>query len=82
MSIRNWIEEKLESLKADTQVKIANDGNPIEEITIRYKDVYFFIDIDSETEKPTGIFGWSTDPLMNPTVPIREIWTAIPPKTK
>lgn len=80
MSIKQWIENKWLSLKVGVPVVVANDGKPLDVITIRYKDLYFFIDIDSETQEPTGGFGWSEDPTMNPTVPIRDIWTAKPPE--
>ena len=79
MSIRNRISEVVSSLKVGAPVKIANDGNPIDVVTIRYKDLYLFVDIDVESGEPTGGFGWSNDPTMNPTVAIRDIWTATPP---
>jgi hypothetical protein len=82
MSIRNWIDEKITSLRVGVPVRIANEGKPIDIITIRYKDFYFFIDIDSEYGEPTGGFGWSEDPTMNPTVPIRDMWVASPLKEK
>lgn len=82
MSIKNWIENKLLSLRVGTPVVIANNGKPIDEITIRYKDYYFFIDLDAETGEPTGGFGWSEDPTMNPTVPIRDILVATPKEGK
>lgn len=73
--LENWFL----SLKVGAKVEIANNGKPIEQITIRYQNLYFFIDIDAESKEPTGGFGWSDDPTMNPTVPIRDIWTAVPP---
>ena len=82
MSIKNWVDEKIASLRVGVPVRIANGGKPIDVVTIRYKDFYFFVDIDVESGEPTGSFGWSEDPTMNPTVPIREIWTASPPKSK
>lgn len=82
MSIKNWIENKWLSLKIGVPVVVANDGKPVDVVTIRYNDLYFFIDIDVESGEPTGSFGWSHDPTMNPTVPIREIWTANPPPKK
>lgn len=63
----------------ETPVYLANNGKPIDVVTIRYKDLYFFVDIDVESGEPTGGFGWSHDPTMNPTVPIREVWEAKPP---
>lgn len=82
MSIKNWIENKWLSLRVGTPVVIANDGKPIDEITIRYKDYYFFIDLDAETGEPTGGFGWSEDPSMNPTVLVRDILVATPEEGK
>jgi hypothetical protein len=62
-------------IKGD-KMKLTNlkDGKAIESVVIRYKDLYFDIDLDAETKEPTGGFGWSHDPTMNPTVPIRDIW--------
>jgi hypothetical protein len=79
MSVKNWIEEKIYLLKVGAKVEIANDGKPIDQVTIRYKNLYFFVDIDSESGEPTGDFSWSDDPTMNPTVSIRNIWTAVAP---
>lgn len=81
MSVRNWIDEKLMSLRMGAPVRIANNGKPIDLVTIRYKDVYLFIDFDAESGEPTGGFSWSEDPTMNPTVLIREVWVAEPPIT-
>lgn len=80
MSLRNWIDEKLSSMRVGAPIRIANDGKPVDVVTIRYKDLYFFVDIDVESNEPTGSFGWSHDPTMNPTVPIRDIWVAKPTK--
>ena len=82
MNIRRWIDYKITSILTGIPTSIANNGKPIDVVTIRYKDLYFFVDIDVESEEPTGSFGWSEDPTMNPTVAIREFWTAEPPKTK
>lgn len=78
--LTNWLSEKYLTLKIGTPVHIANDGKPIDQVTIRYKDFYFFVDIDIESGEPTGDFGWSTDPTMNPTVPVRGILIATPAK--
>lgn len=80
MNIPRWIEDKLMTLRTGVRTEVVNDGNPVDVITIRYKDVYLFVDIDVESGKPTGDFGWSHDPTMNPTVPIRDVWTAKPPR--
>jgi len=76
--VRDW----LLGLKTGASIRVLNDGKPMEVVTIRYKDFYFFVDIDVDSGKPTGGFGWSEDPTMNPTVPIRDIWTARPPERK
>lgn len=76
MRIRQWLENKWLGIKLGIPVEIANDGKPIEVITIQYKDVYFFVDIDSETQEPTGGFGWSQDPTMNPTIKLKDILVA------
>jgi len=67
-------------MRVGVPVHTLNNGNPVDTVTIRYKDYYFFIYLDGESGKPTGDFGWSDDPTMNPTVPIRDIWVATPPK--
>lgn len=76
------IRDLLTSIRVGAPVRTANNGKPIDEITIRYKDFYFFIDIDIESGEPTGDFGWSHDPTMNPTVPIRDILIAKPVEDK
>lgn len=75
----NWLKDKVTSLRVGVPVKTVNGGKPIDEVVIRYKEFYFMIDIDVESGEPTGDFGWSTQP-MTPT-PIRDFWTAQPPKT-
>lgn len=61
--------------KTGHDIKIANGGKPVEEVVIRYKDIYFTIDFDSETGEPTGDFGWSRDSGMT-HIPVREFYTA------
>lgn len=76
MSVKTWIEEKLLWAKTGVTIKIENDGNPVEPIIIRYKDLYFEIMIDAETGQPTGSFGWTQgNPITQ--VPIREFYTAV-----
>lgn len=82
MSLKNWFNEKKATLQVGVPIKIANNGKPVDVVTIRYKDFYFFIDIDVESGEPTGGFGWSEDPTMNPTVSIRDIWVAKSKKKK
>lgn len=77
MSIRNWIDEKIISARVGAVVKIENDGKPVNELVIRYKDYFFMIMLDGETGDPTGSFGWSQgSPVTH--IPIREFWTAEP----
>lgn len=75
----NILERLWFKARTGMDVRIANHGKPIEQVTIRYKDLYFFVDIDEETQEPTGDFGWSHDPTMNPTVAVRDIWVATAP---
>lgn len=71
--------KQLNKLKAiifgEPPIYEANDGKPIEEVVIRYKDFYFMIDLDVESGKPTGEFGWSEGTPMSPT-PVRDIYIA------
>lgn len=60
----NWIERLILSLKTGQNVKMANNGKPIDELVIRYENLYFCIDIDAESGEPTGDFAWSNDPGM------------------
>lgn len=69
---------KLASLLLNQKpIYLANDGNSIDQITIRYKDYYLFVDIDSASGRPTGDFGWSEDPTMNPLKNVRDILTVV-----
>lgn len=76
MSLKNKLDNLFMSVKIGVPVRTANDGKPIEQITILYKSYYLFVDFDAESGKPTGDFGWSEDPTMNPTAPIRNILVA------
>lgn len=68
--------KQLNKLKPwQTPIYEANDGKPIEEVVIRYKDFFFVIDFDVETGEPTGEFCWSEGTAMTHT-PIREFYTA------
>lgn len=80
MNIKTWVESKLISARVGVTVKIANNGKPIDELVIRYKDYFLMIDLDAETGEPTGNFGWSDTPMTH--TPIRDFWTAHPPKSK
>lgn len=74
--IKDWLEGKLFWLRTGARIEVANDGKPIDQIVIRYKDYFFMIDIDEESGEPTGGFGWSHGTAMTP-VPIREFYTAV-----
>lgn len=74
--LKNWIERKLFWLKTGVQMEVANNGKPIDQVVIRYKDYFFMIDLDAESGEPTGGFGWSEGTPMTP-VPIREHYTAV-----
>ncbi len=76
MSIRNWVEDKITSLRVGGPVHIANGGNAVDEVVIRYKEFYFSIFIDVEGGEPTGDFGWSRDFGMF-HVPIRDHYKAV-----
>lgn len=73
---RQWIESKMFRLTKGYRLRIANEGRPIKQVVIRYEDLFFTIDLDSETGDPTGGFGWSRQGGMTPLVPIREYYTA------
>lgn len=66
---------KVFKLKTGTSMRVANDGKPIDEVVIRYKDYYFSVFLDVETGEPTGDFAWSEDATMFHT-PIREHYVA------
>lgn len=73
------IKDLFASLRVGAPVQIANNGKPIDEVVIRYKDFFFMIDIDAETGEPTGDFGWSQgDPMTH--IPVRDFWVAFPPE--
>ncbi len=73
--IRNWLEEKLFLVKTGVNIKIANDGKPVEHIVIRYQDFFFEIEFDVESGEPTGDFGWTQgSPITH--VPIRDFYIA------
>jgi hypothetical protein len=74
--VKDWLHNKLFWLKTGTKIEVANEGKPIEQVVIRYKDFYFMIDIDVESGEPTGDFGWSEGQAMTP-VPVREFYIAV-----
>lgn len=77
----NWIQRQLFKLKTGADIEVVNGSKSVDEVAIRYKDLYFSIFVDTETQEPTGDFSWSTDPTMLQT-PIRDIWTATPNTSK
>lgn len=75
----NWWQRRKISIQMGrpaAQWHLVNDGKPVENKVIRYKDLYFEITLDAETGQPTGDFGWSRDPHMFPDVNINDFWTA------
>ena len=58
-----------------TPIYLENNGECVEEVIIRYKDLFFSVMIDSKSGLPTGSFGWSKEtPITN--TPIKEFYTA------
>jgi hypothetical protein len=74
--IMDWVESKLFWLRTGYGTKVLNNGKPIEEVVIRFKDFFFMIHIDVESGKPTGDFGWSEGTPMTHT-PIKEHYKAV-----
>jgi len=62
-------------LKTGISTKTLNEGKPVEEIVIRFKDYYLSIMIDAETGEPTGDFSW-TDNESVFDVLLREMYEA------
>ena len=78
--LTRWINDKAFELRTGIKTEVANDGKPVEEVVIRYKDFYFTILLDAESGEPTGNFGWSEgNPMTH--VPIREFYTAVRKET-
>lgn len=73
--VKDWLLCKVFLFRTGIPIRVANQGRPIEQIVIRYKDYFFMIDMDTESGKPTGDFGWSEGQAMTP-VPIREFYIA------
>lgn len=72
--------KQINKLKAfffgQTPIYEANNGKPVEQVVIRYKDFFFEIDFDVESGEPTGEFGWTQgEPITH--VPVRDFYTAI-----
>lgn len=72
----NWLQRKLFWVKTGKSIEMVNDGNPVEEYVIRFKDIFINVLID-ENGQPVSL-SWANDGTMLPT-PIREFWTATPP---
>lgn len=77
----NWLQQKLFKLKTGAGIEVVNKGKPVDELVIKYKDTYFGIMMDVKTQEPTGHFAWSKDYGSFPSTPVREFWTATPPKS-
>lgn len=74
--MKDWFERKMFWLKTGTRMELANGGKPIDELVIRYKDIFFNIDIDYESGLPTGEFSWTQGTPITHT-PIRDFYTAV-----
>lgn len=77
MSIKGKLQDWL--LTAKTGVITKTIDKPIEELVIRYKDLYFCVDIDVESGEPTGDFTWAHDSNMF-HVPVRDMYVARKPR--
>lgn len=75
-SLKTKLRDIVSSIKVGAPVVTANDGNPVDVVTIKCREYYLFVDFDAESGEPTGDFSWSDDPTMNPTVPIRDVLIA------
>lgn len=66
---------KLKSaLLGQPPIYLANNGRETEQVVIRYKEFFLYVDFDVESGEPTGEFGWSHEPMTH--TPIREFYTA------
>lgn len=72
----NWIKSKLFWLRTGYGLEVVNEGNPVKQIVIRFKDHYIEVMLDVETGEPVN-FGWADDPSMF-HVPLREHYLAVP----
>jgi hypothetical protein len=73
--VKNWSERKMFWVKTGTRMELENDGKPVDELVIRYKDFFFNIMIDCETGEPTGSFGWTQGTPITHT-PVRDFYIA------
>lgn len=73
----NWLQRQLFKARTGSDIRVANNGNPVDEVVIRHKDFYFGIMIDVESGEPTGDFGWSRDAGMFPATPIRDHYKTV-----
>lgn len=74
--IKNWVQEKLFWVQTGHKLSIINDGEAVENIVIRYNDLYLCVTLDAESKEPTGDFTWSKDGTMFPDVLVRDYLTA------
>lgn len=70
------LSDAVASLKYGAKIRTANDGNPIDELTIHHEGFCFMVDIDVASGEPTGEFSWSHDPTMSHT-PLREHYKTV-----
>ena len=75
------IEKLFFKMKTGYDIRQLNNGKPVEQLVIRYKDMYFDITLDAKTGKPTGDFAWSNDLFMH-NVKVRDIYVATRIKLK
>ena len=73
----NIFERLLFKLRTGHDIVVENNGKPVYELVIKYKEFYFGIMIDDESGEPTGNFGWSKDPMRFPTTAVRDYLVAI-----
>jgi len=57
----------------------ANEGKSVDVLVIKHGDTYLTVNIDCETRKPTGEFGWSEGSAMVPpeVTPIRNYFKTV-----
>ena len=60
-------------------IEVVNNGKPVNEVVIKYKEFYFSIMVDDESGEPTNNFYWSRDPMIFSNTPVREYLEATKP---
>lgn len=79
MSIKSKLQDWLFTAKTGIRTETLNGGKPVDEIVIRYKNLYFGITVDVETGEPTGDFNWADNESVF-HVPVREMYVARKPR--